>query len=96
MQHEDAIEGEIHRIEVENGEPVGGIATIKAKQDDTVSFVVTSDVPDEVHVHGYELAKPVAPGKPARFSFTAELEGIFEVEIHEAGDAQIAKLVVEP
>ena len=63
-------------------------------------FVVDSDEPDDIHVHGYDIEKSVAPGKPAKFSFTADIEGIFEIESHEAEhvgkDALIAKLVVTP
>jgi hypothetical protein len=42
----------------------------------------------------------VGPGKPARFSFEANLEGQFELESHVAEDAgrdpKVANLVVEP
>ena len=47
-------------------------------------------------MHGYDLTKPVAPGKPARFKFKADAEGIFEIEAHDLGHLIIATLVVEP
>jgi len=28
---------------------------------------------DEVHVHGYDLEKPVGPVAPTRFSFSADI-----------------------
>jgi plastocyanin len=83
------------RIRVRGGEPVGGVETIEVQRGDRIRFTVSSDQPDEVHVHGYDLERPVAPGAPARFSFTADADGIFEVELH-GSHAQIASLEVQP
>ncbi|MEV0379661.1 hypothetical protein [Nonomuraea sp. NPDC050643] len=47
-----------------------------------VGITVTSDVADEVHVHGYDLAAGLRPGVPATLRFTADLTGVFEVETH--------------
>jgi hypothetical protein len=83
------------RIQVRGGQPVGGVKTIEVEKGDTISFTVSSDQSDEVHVHGYDLERPVGPGAPARFSFTADADGIYEVELH-GSDAQIASLEVQP
>jgi hypothetical protein len=83
------------RIRVRGGAPVGGVKTIEAEKGDRIRFIVSSDQSDEVHVHGYDLERPVAPDAPARFSFTADADGIFEVELHDSG-AQIATLEVQP
>jgi hypothetical protein len=76
------------------------VADITVEKGDPVRLVVRSDEPDDVHVHGYDLEQAVAPGRPARFSFAATIEGVFEIESHEAEhagkDALIARLVVEP
>ena len=78
----------------------GGPVEVKATKGQTVSFVVRSDTADDIHVHGYDTARQVTPGKPVRFSFAADIEGIFEIESHEAehhgNEPVIAKLVVEP
>jgi len=78
----------------------GSVESIEVTKGEPVRFVVTSDAPDDIHVHGYDVEKTVAPGKPARFSFPATIEGIFEIESHEAEhvakDALIARLVVKP
>jgi plastocyanin len=78
------------------GEP----AEIEATKGQTVRFVVRSDAEDDIHVHGYDVERHVAPNDPARFSFEADIEGIFEIESHEAGhrgkDPVIGRLVVEP
>ncbi|HYI98541.1 MAG TPA: hypothetical protein VEX36_02525 [Thermoleophilaceae bacterium] len=87
------------RIELTDHAP-GSVESIQVEKGDRVRFVVTSDMPDDIHVHGYDVERPVAPGKPARFSFPATIEGVFEIESHEAEhagkDALIARLVVEP
>jgi plastocyanin len=83
------------RITVRAGAPVGGVQKVDVDQGDTVRLTISSDRPDEVHVHGYDLEKPVAPGAPARFTFTADADGIYEVEVHESGN-QIASLEVQP
>ena len=84
------------RVSVRAGKPVGGIEKIKARKGDRARFEVTStDTSDEVHLHGYDISRDVKPGSRARFSFEANAEGIFEVELHGSG-TQIAELVVEP
>jgi hypothetical protein len=82
------------------GHAVEDVSDITVSKGDPVRLVVRSDEPDEIHIHGYDIEKPVAPGKPARFQFDATIEGVFEIESHEAEhagkDALIARLVVEP
>jgi hypothetical protein len=46
--------------------------------------VVTSDVADEIHVHGYDLSTDVEAGGTAEVKFVADVPGIFEVELEEA------------
>jgi hypothetical protein len=50
----------------------------------TVRLVVTSDVPDELHVHGFDLEAPLEPGVPTTLEFVADEPGVFEVETHES------------
>ena len=88
------------RIRIRDGKPVGGVANIKVKKGDQVRIVVSSDARDDIHLHGYDIEKPVEPGQPAQFNFTANIEGIFEIESHVAEDAGrdplMGKLTVEP
>jgi plastocyanin len=94
---EPALEPPTLVIQVRGSEPVGGMAEIEVKQGDEVDFGVESDVKGIVHVHGYNIEKKVTPSKPARLTFEATLEGIFEIELHLDGDeTQIAELRVEP
>ena len=57
------------------------------KKGDKVTLVVTADAHDDIHVHGCDIEKHVEPGKPTTFKFTADIEGIFEIESHVAEDA---------
>jgi hypothetical protein len=85
----------VRTIRVVNGQPQGGIRTLSYKKGDRVRFKVQSDVADEIHVHGYDLKKDVTAGGSAQFSFSATIEGRFEVELENA-HTQIAQLEVSP
>jgi hypothetical protein len=86
---------EVTTIVVKGGEPVGGVHELDYTRGDEVRFDVRADIAEEVHVHGYDIIEPVAPGDVARFDFPAEIEGGFEVEL-EGSHTQIAELTVEP
>ena len=60
----------------------------------TVSIQVTSDVADEVHLHGYDKKVDVTPDAPATLTFTADIPGIFEVEL-ESRSLKLIDLVVK-
>jgi hypothetical protein len=83
------------RIVVVNGTPKGGIVRETVDQGDRVVLVVRSDVADHVHLHGYDVMRDVAPGKPARLPFRATIPGRFEVELEDRG-VQIADITVSP
>ena len=89
-----------HRIQIKGGKVVGGPPNIKVTKGEHVRIVVSSDAHDDIHLHGYDIEKDVEPGQPAQFNFTADVEGIFEMESHVAEDAGreplVAKLTVEP
>jgi FtsP/CotA-like multicopper oxidase with cupredoxin domain len=93
-------EPEVTRIRIQDGSVVGGPQDIEVTRGDTVRIVVTSDAPDEIHLHGYDITRNPEPGRPARFKFRADAEGAFEIESHVAEDAGldplVARLVVEP
>ncbi len=75
---EGQVEGE-DRYEVEGGAEV--------------RIVITADVTDEVHVHGYDIFGDVTPDAAAVITFTADIPGIFEVEL-EGAHTQLFELVV--
>jgi hypothetical protein len=83
------------RIVVVNGAPRGGIVRETVDEGDRVVLIVRSDVADHVHLHGYDVMRDVAPGKPARLPFRATIPGRFEVELEDRG-VQIADITVQP
>ena len=87
-------------IVVKGGKPEGGVQRVVVKRGDTVRLLVSSDGNDEIHLHGYDITRRTTPGKPARFRFEADVEGVFEIESHTAEDAGleplVGRLVVEP
>jgi FtsP/CotA-like multicopper oxidase with cupredoxin domain len=85
-------------LTVNNGNPVGGVKTLTYNKGDQVQLEVRLNTPEEeVHVHGYEIEKP-AEHSPVRLSFPANLDGVFEVELHKLDktEAPIAELRVNP
>jgi FtsP/CotA-like multicopper oxidase with cupredoxin domain len=73
----------------------GEVTKLRFTEGDTVRFRVVSDVPEEVHVHGYDIAKDLEPGKVVTMSFKGDITGIFEIEYEHAGE-QIGQLRVDP
>ena len=66
-----AVQTDSERVEVELGK--------------TVRLVILSDANDELHVHGYELKRQIAAGEELTLEFVADIPGVFEVELEEAG-----------
>jgi hypothetical protein len=67
---------------------------VPVKKGSTVTLQVTSDVADEVHLHGYDKHVDVEKGGTARLTFTANLTGVFEVELESRG-LRLAQLQVQ-
>jgi FtsP/CotA-like multicopper oxidase with cupredoxin domain len=90
----------VTRINIAGGAVQGGAKTVEVEQGDPVRIVVTADAPDEIHLHGYDITRTAAPGRPAQFRFKADAEGEFEMESHvaedEGKDPLVARLVVGP
>jgi hypothetical protein len=81
-----------------SGNPVGGVKTLTYNKGDQVELHVNLAKPEsEVHVHGYEIEKPAAHS-PVTFSFPANLDGVFEIEVHRSDKTEgpIATLHVNP
>ncbi len=85
--------GRVIEVVVSGGEVQGGARRERVAVNEAVMFRVTSDVADEVHVHGYELKGPVEAGGTVAIAFTANIPGVFEVEL-ESADLQLVELEV--
>jgi hypothetical protein len=87
--------GAVPTIVVHHGKPVGGVRELSYEEGDRIRFRVSSDVADEVHVHGYDLMKDVKAGGTVSFDFPATIEGVFEAELEDRKE-QIIELRVNP
>lgn len=65
------VSGDTGRVPVTSGQPV--------------TLLVTSDVADQVHVHGVDLYQDLQPDATTTLQFQAPAAGIYEVELHDAG-----------
>ena len=80
-----AVAGRHIEVTVTGGQVTGDTGRVPLPAGEHVTLVVTSDAPDELHVHGYDLGADLAPGTPATVEFDATIPGVFEVELHDAG-----------
>jgi len=83
------------RITVVDGQPQDGIVRKTVTKGDQVVLVVTSDVADEIHFHGYDISRDVEAGGTVRLPFEATIPGRFEAELESRG-VQIADITVQP
>jgi hypothetical protein len=88
-------EPELPVVEVKGGKPVGGVQELEFKSGEDARFEVVSDAADELHFHGYDLYIDLKAGKPTNVSFTADIEGVFELESHTTGEL-LAEISVVP
>ena len=82
-------------IQIQNGKPVGGTTTFRVKQNDTLTFNVSSDTAGELHLHGYDLEREMVPGQSVTLTLTANATGRFLIEIEET-EVEIGFLEVQP
>jgi|SRR5882757_1239446 len=75
------------RVEVHfaGGTVQGGVNRVPVRLGSSVALVVTSDVADEVHLHGYDRKSDVAPGGTTTIEFVADHAGVFEAEMESRG-----------
>jgi len=85
--------GQTIQVSYAGGTITGG-GRVPVKEGTSVTLEVTSDVADEVHVHGYDLMQDVTPDAPAMVTFDATIPGVFEVELEELG-SQLLTLQVQ-
>ena len=83
------------RITVRGGTPVGGVRRVTVGKGRRVVLIVTSDVADHVHLHGYDVMRDVAPGRPARLAFTATIVGTVEAELEDRR-VPLARITTQP
>jgi heme/copper-type cytochrome/quinol oxidase subunit 2 len=80
-------------ISVRSGQASGEVGRVAVPLGTPVVLSVTSDAADEIHVHGYDLKAEISAGSTASVSFTANIPGVFEVEL-EGSRMPLTKLEV--
>jgi FtsP/CotA-like multicopper oxidase with cupredoxin domain len=86
----------VETIRMRGRAPVGEPQTLRYERGDTIRLRFTSDVAEEVHIHGFdEYVQVPAGGRAKTARFAADLEGIFEVESHGSGEL-LAELEIRP
>jgi hypothetical protein len=83
------------RITVRDGTPVGGVRRVTVVKGRRVILIVTSNVADHVHLHGYNVFRDVAPGRPARIAFRATIVGTVEAELEDR-HVPLARITAQP
>lgn len=77
--------GTVIEVTYAGGEVTGVGPRVEVDLGEQVLLRFTSDVVEEIHVHGYDLYTDLQPGVPAEIELVADIPGSFEVELHEAG-----------
>ena len=72
-------------VSVKDGDVSPPPRRVELNKGDRVRLRVTSDIADEVHVHGVDKSKDVARGNPTVLTFVVEQTGLFEVELENEG-----------
>jgi hypothetical protein len=85
----------VERVRMRDGGPAGEPRRITFESGDTIRLRFTSNVDDEVHIHGYEKTLRVPGGGAGTISFKAGAEGRFEIESHTT-NRLLATLEVRP
>lgn len=73
------------QLELARGDVVGGPRREVVSMGESVVLRATSDVPEELHVHTYDVRTDLAPGVPGEVRFTADIPGRHEVEFEKSG-----------
>ena len=77
--------GTVVEVRYAGGEVIGVDPRVPVRLGEQVVLRVTSDVVEQIHVHGYDVYVDLQPGVPAEATFAADKPGSWEVELHDAG-----------
>ena len=67
------------------GQLTGETGRVETSLGESIVLRITSDVTEEIHVHGYDVYADVPAGSTVDIPLTTTLAGQYEVELHEAG-----------
>ncbi|MBA0127123.1 hypothetical protein H0B56_16355 [Haloechinothrix sp. YIM 98757] len=86
-------DGELLEFEISDGQVRPSVSRVSVEHGASVRIEVTSDQPDSVHLHGYDLETAVGPDEDGVLEFDADQAGRFELETHDTG-LVLAQLLV--
>jgi hypothetical protein len=78
-------QGTVIELTYAGGQVSGDIGQVEVPLGGTVILRVTSDVAEEVHVHGVDEYVDLPAGQTTEATFVADIPGVFEIELHGAG-----------
>lgn len=81
------------RINYLDGRVSGDVGRIPVTLGTSVDIVVSSDVADEAHLHGYNTAGEIPAGGTVTLRFKADVAGVFALELHRS-DQELARLQI--
>lgn len=79
----DTAANQVISVTVAGGQVTPPPADVPVKLGSTVTIMVTSDVDDEVHVHGYDQSVELHAGHAEQLQLTANIPGEFDVELEQ-------------
>lgn len=71
--------------EYRGGDVVVDSSRVETEVGEQIVLRISSDVAEEIHVHGYDEFVDVPPGGSVDIPLTLTLPGSYEVELHKAG-----------
>ena len=74
-----------YEFTISSGTRTDGESQVEVPLGASIVLTITADTADEIHVHGYDLTADTVPGEPTTIDLIADLPGVFEVEMHDAG-----------
>lgn len=78
-------EGTVVELTYAGGEVSGDTGRVEVPLGGTVVLRVTSDVAEQIHVHGVDEYVELPAGQSTEATFVADVAGVFEIELHGAG-----------
>lgn len=75
------------------GHVSGDVGRIPVAVGTVVDIVISSDVAEEAHLHGYNKAGEIPAGGTVTLRFTADVAGVFALELHRS-DQELARLQI--
>ena len=69
-------------------------STVSLGVGDQLTLVVTSDHDDTLHIHGFDIERPLSAGKATSVTVTGKQPGVYEVETHHP-ELRLLKIAVK-